>query len=193
MKQLHYLLLIILCLQYHDNQIFYKTAPYEKKQQQQKSVIETANCRITNIVESHGEQSKTMNYTRLCITIPLKCLQTNSVKCLKIQKEISLTSLYWCSVSVLAHFTKDMARVLVWLSKSLSLRRNHRKCRGGENHRCIGKGREIMYCCTRKRNDFKEKKDDWGGKEKKKGRTKRERGCTYQWISMSLKKPPEDH
>ncbi len=37
------------------------------------------------------------------------------------QKEISLTSLYWCSVSVLAHFTNDIARVLVWLSRSLSL------------------------------------------------------------------------
>ena len=34
---------------------------------------------------------------------------------------MSLTSLYWCSVSVLAHFTKDMASVRVWLNKSLSL------------------------------------------------------------------------
>lgn len=34
---------------------------------------------------------------------------------------MSFTSLYWCSVSVLAHFTKDMASVLVWLSRSLSL------------------------------------------------------------------------
>lgn len=32
-----------------------------------------------------------------------------------------MTSLYWCSVSVLAHLTNDIASVLVWLSRSLSL------------------------------------------------------------------------
>ena len=52
---------------------------------------------------------------------------------------MSLTSLYWFSVSVLAHFTNDMASVRVWLSKSLSLLRSSRHDGGvqDDRKRCI--------------------------------------------------------
>lgn len=92
------------------------------------------------------------------------------------QKEMSLTSLYWCSVSVLAHLTNDIASVLVWLSRSLSLHRGaggKKKNQGNKQNMEVSKG-------AKWRDDWMDglKRDAQGGKkeERKEGRKK---GCQY--------------
>lgn len=83
---------------------------------------------------------------------------------------MSLTSLYWCSVSVLAHLTNDMASVLVWLSRSLSLHK------GSENRNQAGKKRKTDV----------EVLNEWDGINEmngKEGRGREERKKGYQYVS----------
>lgn len=88
------------------------------------------------------------------------------------QKEMSFTSLYWCSVSVLAHLTNDMARVRVWLSRSLSLRGHNEPWEGGEGGGVMNGWMLDGKKETRRGGErYKE-----GREEEKKGRKK---GCQY--------------